>query len=98
MDVQFDDCVITYGKEELNQIELGYCISIHKSQGSSAKQVIVVAPKAHTFMLNSNLLYVAPTRAKERVYMVGNIATINSAIKKKENLNRDTWLQELVAS
>ena len=98
MDVQFDDCIITYGKEELNQIELGYCISTHRSQGSASKQVIVIAPKAHTFMLNSNLLYVAPTRAKERVYMIGNIATINSAIKKKENLNRDTWLQDLLQS
>lgn len=96
MEVQFDDCVITYGKEDLNQIELGYCISTHRSQGASSKQVIVIAPKAHTFMLNSNLLYVAPTRAKERVYMIGNIATINSAIKKKENLNRDTWLKDLL--
>lgn len=96
MDVKFDDCVITYSKEELNQIELGYCISIHKSQGASAKQVIVIAPKAHTFMMNSNLLYVAPTRAKERVYMVGNISTINSAIKEKANLNRDTWLKDLL--
>ena len=96
MDVRFDDCVITYSKEELNQIELGYCISIHKSQGASAKQVIVIAPKAHTFMMNSNLLYDAPTRAKERVYMVGNISTINSAIKEKANLNRDTWLRDLL--
>jgi ATP-dependent exoDNAse (exonuclease V) alpha subunit len=47
-------------------------------------------------MLNSNLLYVAGTRAKQRVYMLGNIITINRAIKKKENLNRDTWLKELL--
>ena len=58
IDIEFDDCTINYTKEELNQIELGYCITIHKSQGSSAKQVIVIAPKSHTFMLNSNLLYV----------------------------------------
>ncbi|MGL5329040.1 MAG: ATP-binding domain-containing protein, partial [Peptostreptococcaceae bacterium] len=81
---------------DLNQLELGYCVTIHKSQGSSAKQVIVVSPKAHTFMLNSNLLYVAGTRAKERVYMVGNISTINSSIKKKENFNRETWLQDFI--
>lgn len=96
IDVAFDDCIISYTKEELNQIELGYCISIHKSQGSSAKQVVVIAPKSHTFMLNSNLLYVAPTRAKERCYMLGNISTINSAIKKKENFNRNTFLQEML--
>lgn len=92
--VEYDkNLMIKYNKEDLNQLELGYCISIHKSQGSSAKQVIIIAPKSHTFMMNSNLLYVAETRAKERVYMLGNIKTINSAIKKKENLSRNTWLQ-----
>jgi ATP-dependent exoDNAse (exonuclease V) alpha subunit len=44
------------------------------------------------------LLYVGATRAKERDYVIGNIATINSAIKKKENLNRDTWLGDLLKS
>ena len=87
---------ITYDKSELSQLELGYCISIHRSQGDASKQIICVAPKSHNFMLNSNLLYVAGTRAKQRVYMLGNIITINRAIKKKENLNRDTWLKELL--
>lgn len=94
IDINFDGTIVHYTKQELLQIELGYCISIHKSQGSSAKQVIVISPKAHTFMLNSNLLYVAVTRAKERVYMLGDINIINSAIKKKENFNRDTYLKQ----
>lgn len=94
--VDFGNKQILYKKEELNQLELGYCISIHKSQGSQAKQVIVLSPKSHTFMLNSNLLYVAVTRAKERVFMLGNIITINSCIKKKENLNRKTCLKDLI--
>ena len=98
MDVEFDDCIITYTKDELNQLELGYCITIHKSQGSASKQVIAIAPKSHAFMLNSNLLYVAPTRAKERVFMLGNISTINSAIKKKENFSRDTNLKDMLIS
>lgn len=91
-----DDKRIVYSKDELNQLELGYCISIHKSQGSQSKQVIVIAPKSHTYMLNSNLLYVAVTRAKERVYMIGNIHTINRAIKIKENFNRHTYTQNLL--
>lgn len=91
--VDFNGKKIVYRKDELDQLELGYCISIHKSQGSSIKQVITIAPRAHTFMMNSNLLYVAVTRARERVYMLGNIITINRAIKKKENLQRNTWLE-----
>lgn len=96
--IEFDCGVVVYDKDSLSQIELGYCISIHKSQGDSAKQIIVISPKAHTFMLNSNLLYVAGTRAKERVFMIGNIQTINSAIKKKENFSRSTWLQNMLVN
>lgn len=88
--------LIRYDKAALDQLELGYCTTIHKSQGSSSKQVICVTPKAHTYMLNSNLLYVALTRASERVWMIGNIITINRAIKKKENFNRDTWTKDLL--
>ena len=96
MIVNFKGKKIKYEKSDLDQLELGYCISIHKSQGSSLKQVIVVAPKSHTFMLNSNLLYVACTRARERVYLLGNIITINRAIKIKENLERNTYLKDML--
>lgn len=88
--------LIVYDRDNLEQLELAYCTTIHKSQGASAKQVIVIAPKAHTFMLNSNLLYVGVTRAKQRVWCIGNITTINRAIKKKENLNRQTYLKEIL--
>lgn len=102
--VKWDEIVVTYkgnkhivySKEDLSQLDLAYCISVHRSQGSGCKQIIVIAPKAHTYMLNSNLLYVAGTRAKERVFMLGNIPTVNRAIKKKENLQRDTYLQGLL--
>lgn len=96
IDVKFKDKTITYAQDGLSGIELGYCCTIHKLQGSQAKQVIVVAPSSHAFMLNSNLLYVAVTRAKERVFMLGNLPTINRAIKKKENLMRDTNLIDLL--
>lgn len=88
--------LIVYEKSDLHQLELGYCITIHKSQGDSAKQIIVIAPKSHTFMLNSNLLYVGITRAKQRCFLLGNIITINRAIKKKENLQRNTSLNEML--
>ena len=91
--IDFDGTLIKYTKEELGQIELGYCISIHRSQGNSCKQVIVVTPRQHSFMLNSNLIYVGYTRAKERVFAIGDVVTIHRAIKKKENLKRDTWLK-----
>lgn len=93
MVIDFDGTLVKYEKEELTQIELGYCISIHKSQGSASKQVIVLSPNQHTFMLNSNLLYVGYTRARERVFAIGDVITIHRAIKKKANLTRNTWLK-----
>ena len=87
---------IVYTKSDLEQLETAYSESTHKSQGSGCKQIIMVAPKAHTFMLNSNLLYVGCTRAKERVFLLGDIETINRAIKKKENLQRNTYMLNML--
>lgn len=91
MIVDFDGILIKYEKEDMNQIELGYCITTHRSQGNNSKQVIVISPRQHTFMLDSNLLYVGYTRARERVFAIGDVVTIHRAIKKKANLNRKTW-------
>lgn len=94
--VGFKNKKIVYSREELEQLELGYCTTIHKMQGSSNKQVIMITPKAHQFMMNSNLLYVGETRAKERVWHIGDISVVNRAIKKKENLQRNTYLDKFL--
>lgn len=94
--VDFDDYKIYIPKDKFVNIKLAYAISIHKSQGGQAKYVIVFAPNAHTFMLNSNLLYVAVTRAKEKCYLISDLTTFGRAIKKKENFERQTWLYDLL--
>lgn len=94
--VDFSNVIIFIPKEKMNAIKLAYSISIHKSQGGQAKIIIVFAPKAHTFMLNSNLLYVSVTRAKERCYLIGDFNTYDKAIKKQENFRRKTWLIDLL--
>ena len=80
----------------MNTVSLGYAMSIHKSQGSSIENVIVCTPQSHTFMLNSNLLYVALTRTKKKCWHLGSIATVNRAIHKKENFSRNTFMQQLL--
>jgi exodeoxyribonuclease V alpha subunit len=80
----------------MQMVGLGYSISIHKSQGGSIKVVILLTPQAHTFMLNSNIIYVGLTRMKERCFHLGNAHTVNQAIKKKANLIRDTFMQDLL--
>ena len=94
--IDYDGVIIFYPKTSMQNIKLGYAISMHKSQGGQAKVVILFTPKAHTFMLNSNLLYVGATRAKEKCYHIGEIDTINKAIKKKENFDRKTFLGDLL--
>jgi len=95
--IMFDELVV-YTKNDLLNVKLAYSISIMKSQGGQAKIVIMITPKAHTFMLNSNLLYVSQTRAKQKVFHFGEIETINRAIKKKADFDRKTHLKELLLS
>lgn len=94
--VDFDGTLIYIPKEQFVQIKLAYAISIHKCQGGQAKYIVAFAPKAHTFMLNSNLLYVAVTRAKEKCFLITDNNTYKRAIKIKENLNRNTFTVDLL--
>ena len=96
MVVRFDDHNIIFNREEAMSLKLAYCISIHKSQGGNCKNIILLTPKSHTYMLNANLIYVGQTRATERCYHLGEVKTINIAIKKRMNLERKTHLKELL--
>lgn len=94
--IKFDDNSIIYNQTDCKNILLGYCITIHKSQGSSAKNVILVNPPTHKFLLNRNLMYVGLTRATDRVYHLTSPSTIRSCLRKSENRNRKTLLKPLL--
>jgi exodeoxyribonuclease V alpha subunit len=96
--IKFNDEMVLYDKTDMANVKLAYSISIHKSQGGSAKVIILLTPKAHTYMLNSNLLYVGVTRAKDKVIHFGTTPTVNSAIKKKADLSRHTWFKEYIVN
>lgn len=96
MVINFDGMYVRYSKNELKMIKLGYCISIHKSQGGSANIIILCTPQSHTFMLSSNILYVGLTRMKKKCYHLGTLQTINIAVKKKANLIRKTFTADLL--
>lgn len=92
MVIDYDGTLIYCPKSSMKNIRLAYAISTHKSQGGQFKVVILITPKSHTFMLNSNLLYVGESRAKERCFHLGEIKTVNTALKKKANFDRKTLL------
>lgn len=97
MVIDYDGTLIYCPKGSMKNIRLAYAISTHKSQGGQFKIVILITPRAHTYMLNSNLLYVGISRAKEKCYHLGEIRTVNLALKKKENFDRKTLLQKFLS-
>ena len=95
--IDFDGICVRYYRENMNMmIKLGYAITIHKSQGSSVDNVILCTPQSHIFMLNSNLLYVGLTRMKKNCYHLGALNSVNQAIYKKANLERHTFMKNLL--
>lgn len=94
--IDFDGVRVKYEKSEMSMLLLGYAISIHKSQGGSAKVTITLTPSCHAYMMNSNLLYVALTRTKEKCFHIGDKDTVNRSIKKKENFKRNTFLLDIL--
>lgn len=96
MAVEFDTGMARIYGSYMSNLLLGYAISIHKSQGSEAKAVIVITSPMHKRMLSSNLLYVADSRAKEQLIEIGDVETIKEGLKRHEQKERETWLCELL--
>jgi len=93
MIIEFPDATVLYDKNDIEKLDLGYCMTVHKSQGSSSQYVIYITPKAHTYMTNSNLMYVAITRTQKRCFHIGMRKTVNYCLTKKEDYNRNTLLK-----
>ena len=93
MYVDFGDSRIAeYDTSELDMLDLGYACTIHKSQGSEYKSVIINLQTAHYIMLTRPLLYTAITRGKERVIIVGERKALCMAIGKVDTERRGTCL------
>ena len=91
--IQFDANEVTYKRNEWNKITLAYCCSIHKSQGSEFKMVIL--PMVHNYgrMLRRDLLYTAITRSSELLILCGEISAFQESVVKS-SATRLTTLKE----
>ncbi len=69
-----------YGADELDELTLAYCLSVHKAQGSEYQAVVAPLVSEHTVMLKRNLLYTAMTRAKALVVIVGARRALSRAV------------------
>jgi exodeoxyribonuclease V alpha subunit len=81
LQVKFDSRIVEYIEDAIDDLDLAYAISIHKSQGSEFEAVIVLLMTHHYRLLQRNLLYTAVTRARRLLVLVGNPRAVDMAIQ-----------------
>ncbi|MBO4922337.1 MAG: ATP-dependent RecD-like DNA helicase [Lachnospiraceae bacterium] len=94
MEIVFDDDkTVYYPFSGLDELELAYCITVHKSQGSEYPAVVMPLLSGPWQLFNRNLLYTAVTRAKKCVTIVGSRQAVSSMIKNEKEQNRYSGLK-----
>ncbi|WP_455059582.1 SF1B family DNA helicase RecD2 [Parvimonas micra] len=95
--VEMDDKrLIEYSLEDLDNLELAYAITIHKSQGSEFKSVIIPMFDGYKLLQTRNLLYTAITRAKENIVIVGDKNVMNNMIRNNTINSRYSNLEKRI--
>ena len=95
--VEFDEGkVVEYTGATLEELELAYAITIHKSQGSEYPAVIIPLLNAPRPLLNRNLLYTAVTRARKCVTIVGSEISVNEMIQNESEMKRNSGLVDSI--
>ena len=93
--IDFDDNKEAYYEfSDLEQLDLAYAITIHKSQGSEFDVVLLVTPSSSPRLLTRNLLYTAITRAKKLLIVIGNDKILEFMIQNVHTNTRNTGLKE----
>jgi exodeoxyribonuclease V alpha subunit len=97
--VRYDsDRLVAYEPGELDELQLAYALSIHKSQGSEFPCVIIPVSTQHYVLLERSLIYTAITRAKQLCVLVGDERAMSLAVSKQESRKRWTGLRRLLFS
>jgi len=94
LEVNFYGRKVCYDFSELNELVLAYAITVHKSQGSEYRIVIIPVMTQHYLLLQRNLLYTGITRAKDMVILIGTKKALWIAIKNNKTFHRNTSLRE----
>lgn len=86
--------MVEYPYKLLEELELAYAVTIHKSQGSEYPAVVIPLLSGPRMLMNRNLLYTAVTRAKKCVTIVGNDTTFEQMIANNSQLKRYSGLRD----
>ena len=94
LEVDFEGTVTMLPATAVNDMSLGYAISVHKSQGSEYKHVIMCLPQEPEVMLKRNIFYTGATRAKQDLHVLAMTDTIEKAVGTSMELFMQTGLKE----
>lgn len=92
--IRFDERLVDYAFADLDELQLAYATSIHKSQGSEYPAVVIPVHTQHYVMLRRNLLYTAITRGRRLVVLVGTTKALRLSVDNDRVESRFTRLAE----
>ena len=95
--IDFDDKLTWYGFEQLSELEHAFAVTVHKSQGSEYRAVVLAAGRASARLLSRDLLYTAVTRARELLVIVGDAAVVQAMIDNGRKTRRYSGLRARLA-
>ena len=96
LSVLFDNKKVVYEQNELDELQLAYACTIHKSQGSEFPVVIMPVSTSHYIMLQRNLIYTGITRAKRLCIMMGTTQALSIAVQNNTVPLRNSQLKERI--
>lgn len=97
VEVDFDGETVAFSDEELSDLRLAYCATVHKSQGSEFDTVILCLHDSHRPLLRRNLLYTGITRARRRLVLVSTPSALRRAVLNAGEDGRFTALAPRLA-
>ncbi|HFD12933.1 MAG TPA: ATP-dependent RecD-like DNA helicase, partial [Crenotrichaceae bacterium] len=98
LQIAFDGREVEYEFNELDEVQLAYAISIHKSQGSEYPVIVIPLAMQHYMLLERNLIYTAMTRGKQLVVVIAQTKALAMAVKTQKSKRRLTFLTQRLQS
>ena len=95
--IDFDEKLSWYGFDQLGEIEHAFAVTVHKSQGSEYRAVVLAAGRAPARLLSRDVLYTAVTRARELLVVVGDAGVIQAMIDNGRKTRRYSGLRARLA-